>query len=157
MNGCERGIRLRLVVVALGLAMAAAGCDRAEEDRAAQGASDAVRSANQALNKAEEVAREGAREAGQFARKAAEVAKEGAQESGRLLSDGGGLTAKVKTALLADEAVAGTSIDVDSNGGVVTLTGRLSNQAEVERALAITRGIDGVERVENRLTAEAAG
>ncbi len=156
MNGSERGIRLRSVVVALGLAVAAAGCDRAEEDRAAKGASNAVRSANQALNKAEEVAREGAREAGQFARKATEVAKEGAKESGRLLSDGG-LTAKVKTALLADEAVAGISIDVDSNGGVVTLTGRLSNQAEVERALVITRGIDGVERVENRLTAEAAG
>jgi osmotically-inducible protein OsmY len=156
MSGCEPGIRLRFVVLALGLAMAAAGCDRAEEDRAAQGASDAVRSANKALNKAEEVAREGAREAGQLARKAAGVAKEGARESGRLLSEGG-LTAKVKTALLADDAVAGTHIDVDSNGGVVTLTGRLSNQAEVERALAIARGIDGVERVENRLTAEPAG
>jgi hyperosmotically inducible protein len=59
--------------------------------------------------------------------------------------------------LLADDTVPGTRIDVDSDGGVVTLSGRLPTQAQVERALAITRGIEGVERVENRLTVDAAG
>lgn len=156
MMGCERGVKLAPVLMVLSLAALAAGCDRADEDRAAQNASQAVRSANQALIKAEAVAREGAREAGQLARKAGDAAKEGAQESGRLLSDGG-LTAKVKTALLADDTVPGTRIDVDSDGGVVTLSGRLPTQAQVERALAITRGIEGVERVENRLTVDAAG
>jgi hyperosmotically inducible periplasmic protein len=156
MNGCCGGMRLQLLAAALGVAVLAAACDRAQEDRAAQNASEAVRSANQALSKAEEVAREGARETGEFARKAGEVIKEGAQTSGRLLSDGG-LTAQVKTALLADDGVSGTSIDVDTTGGVVTLTGRLANQAQVERALTIARGIEGVQRVENRLTAAEAG
>ncbi|MGH8639716.1 MAG: BON domain-containing protein [Burkholderiales bacterium] len=156
MDGYRRGMRLRSVATALGVAVLIAGCDRAQEDRAAQNASEAVRSANQALSKAEEVAREGARESGEFARKAGEVIKEGAQTSGRLLSDGG-LTARVKTALLADAGVSGTSIDVHTSGGVVTLSGRLANQAEIERALTIARSIEGVDRVENRLTAAETG
>ena len=69
----------------------------------------------------------------------------------------GGLTAKVKTALLADESVSGARIDVDSQGNTVTLSGRLRRQAEIERALADARGIEGVERVENRLTVAPAG
>jgi osmotically-inducible protein OsmY len=143
------------MVAALGaVAALMTGCDRAEEDRAAESAAQAVRNANQALSKAESVAREGARESGEFARKAGEVIREGAQTSGRLLTDGG-LTAQVKTALLADKTVPGTRIDVDTAGGVVTLTGQLENDAQIERALAIARGVEGVQRVENRLTATA--
>jgi osmotically-inducible protein OsmY len=138
----------------LGTAILSTGCDRAQEDRAAQNAADAVRSANRALTKAEQVAREGARQSEEFARKAGEVVREGAQTSGRLLSEGG-LTAQVKTALLADDSVPGTRIDVATTGGVVTLTGRLDNPAQIERALSIVRNIKGVERVENRLTASA--
>jgi hyperosmotically inducible protein len=134
--------------------LALAGCDRGQEDRAAEAASQAVRQTNKALSKAEEVAREGLREAGQAARKAGGVAQEGAQEAGRVLSDGT-LTAKVKTALLADEAVPGSSIDVDSSAGVVTLSGKLASQAQVDRAVGIARNIEGVERVENRLSAQA--
>jgi osmotically-inducible protein OsmY len=139
----------------IGLCAAAllAGCDRAQEDRAADAASQAVRQTNQALNKAGDVARESAQEAGQVARKAGEVAKDGAKEAGRLLSDGT-LTAKVKTALLADETVPGSRIDVDSSAGVVTLSGQLATQAQIDRAVAIARGIEGVERVENRLSAQ---
>jgi hyperosmotically inducible protein len=145
---------LGLAATAFGAAMLLAGCDRAQEDRAAQHASEAVHSANQALTKAGQVAREGARETGEFAREAGKAVKQGAQTSGRLLSDGG-LTAQVKTALLADDGVPGTRIDVDTTGGVVTLTGQLENQAQIDRALTIARNIEGVERVENRLTAAA--
>jgi hyperosmotically inducible protein len=131
------------------------GCDRAAEDRAADAAQEAVRQTNRALNKAGEIARDGSQEAMQAARKAGEVAKEGAAEAGRMLGDGG-LTARVKTALLADESVKAANIDVDSNSGVVTLSGRLSSQAEVDRAVEIVRGIDGVTQVENRLTTGGA-
>ena len=117
-------------------------------------ASQAVRQTNQALNKAEDVAREGIGKAGQVARKAGDIAQDGAQEAGRVLSDGT-LTAKVKTALLADEGVPGSSIDVHSAAGVVTLSGRLANQAQVDRAVGIARNIDGVKQVESRLTAGA--
>jgi hyperosmotically inducible protein len=118
-----------------------AGCDRAEEDRAAQAASDAVRQTNQALSQAE-----------QAVRQAGGKAAEGAGEAGRMLRDGS-LTARVKTALLADENVPASQIDVDSNDGVVTLSGRLSSEAQVQRALEIARKVDGVQRVDNKLTA----
>jgi hyperosmotically inducible periplasmic protein len=143
-----------LSVLAAAAVVVLAGCDRAQEERAADAASQAVRQTNKALNKAEDVAREGLREAGQVARKAGDIAQEGAQEAGRVLSDGT-LTAKVKTALLADEGVPGSSIDVDSSAGVVTLTGQLVSQAQVDRAVGIARNIEGVERVENRLSAQA--
>ena len=119
-------------------------CDQAREDRAATAASEAVRDTNQALKEAGEVAREGAREAGQMAR-------EGTREAGQLLAQGG-LTAKVKTALLADETVPGARIDVDTLGNTVMLSGGLASQAEIDRAVSIARGVQGVERVENRLT-----
>ena len=146
-----------LLTAAVGAALLLlSGCDRAQEERAADAAANAVRQTNQALNKAGEVAREGAKGAGEVARKAGNVAKEGAQEAGRLLNDGS-LTAKVKSALLADEAVPATRIDVDSSGGVVTLSGQLSDQAQIDRAVSITRKLEGVERVENRLVIAQAG
>lgn len=133
-----------------------AACDKAQEERAAATAAEAVRDTNQALRRAGEVTREGVREAGELAREAGQVAREGSKEAGQLLAQGG-LTAKVKTALLADETVPGTRIDVDTQGAVVTLSGRLATQAEIDRAVAIARGIEGVERVENRLTLASAG
>jgi hyperosmotically inducible protein len=109
------------------------GCDRAQEDRAASAASEAVHNANQALKSAGEVAREGAREAG------------------RALGDAG-ISTKIKTALLADKSVNGADINVDTNGGKVTLTGNLPDQAQADRALKIARGVEGVKAIENRLT-----
>lgn len=116
------------------------GCDRAEEDRAAKAAADAVRKSNQALA-----------EAGQAMSKAGEAAREGAGEAAGLAKDAT-LTARVKTALLADEAVPASRIDVDSSAGVVTLSGQLASDEQIRRAVEITRKVEGVERVESRLT-----
>lgn len=65
------------------------------------------------------------------------------------------VTAKVKTAFLADTAVKGLQINVDTSNGVVTLTGALDNAPNVERAVTIAKGIDGVKSVVNRLTVKA--
>ena len=62
------------------------------------------------------------------------------------------ITAKVKTALLADDEVKGLKIDVDTNGGVVSLTGALDKPANVARAETVAKGVDGVKSVNNRLT-----
>jgi hyperosmotically inducible protein len=63
-----------------------------------------------------------------------------------------GLTAEIKTRLIADPTVSGLKINVDTRGRVVTLTGSVSTQAEKERALEIARGVENVVRVENKLT-----
>lgn len=63
-----------------------------------------------------------------------------------------GLTAEIKTRLIADPMVSGLRINVDTNDRVVTLTGMVSTQAEKERALEIARSVENVVRVEDKLT-----
>ena len=62
------------------------------------------------------------------------------------------VTAKVKTALLADDNVKGLKIDVDTSGGVVTLNGTADTQANMSKAQTIAQGIEGVKSVENKLS-----
>ena len=62
------------------------------------------------------------------------------------------ITSAVKSKLLADTAVAGLKIDVDTSGGVVTLSGRAGTQAESDRAASLARDTTGVSRVVNNLT-----
>ena len=54
------------------------------------------------------------------------------------------ITGKVKAALLADSNVKGTDISVETNQGDVTLSGTVASQAQIDDALRIARGIDGV-------------
>ncbi len=70
--------------------------------------------------------------------------------------DNAALTTKVKTALLADAQVKGTQINVDSNGGVVKLTGTVDTPAQVTRAVEVTKDVQGVQRVENSLTSSSS-
>jgi hyperosmotically inducible protein len=65
------------------------------------------------------------------------------------------ITAKVKTALLADPEVKGLAVDVDTHDGVVALQGRVASRALADRAAELARGIDGVKSVDNRLVADA--
>jgi len=58
------------------------------------------------------------------------------------------ITTKVKTALLADTDVAGLDIDVDTVNGVVTLSGRVDQQSQIEQATRIARDIEGVTEVQ---------
>lgn len=57
------------------------------------------------------------------------------------------ITTKVKSSLLADTDVAGLDIQVDTVNGVVTLSGQVDQQAQIERATRIARDIDGVTEV----------
>ena len=65
------------------------------------------------------------------------------------------ITAKVKTAFLADPDVKGLQVEVDTRDGVVTLSGTLDKAANVERAATLAKGIEGVKSVDNRLTVKA--
>ena len=68
-----------------------------------------------------------------------------------------GITTAVKSKLAADDTVKAYQINVDTQGGVVTLTGTVPTAAARDRALEVARGTDGVTRVEDRLTVNAAG
>ena len=67
------------------------------------------------------------------------------------------ITASVKTKLAADNDVAAHNIDVDTNEGVVTLSGKVDNWDEAREAESIARGTDGVRQVINNLTVEKSG
>jgi hypothetical protein len=77
-------------------------------------------------------------------------ASRAADKAGDALEDSA-ITAKVKTALLADPAVKGLQINVDTKDGVVTLKGS-APPSESARAVQIARDTSGVKSVENQLT-----
>jgi hyperosmotically inducible protein len=61
------------------------------------------------------------------------------------------VTARVKSALLADANIKSLDLKVETRKGAVQLSGFVDNQGQVERAIAVTRGIEGVASVENNI------
>ena len=82
-------------------------------------------------------------------------AKSAADKAGNAIEDGA-ITAKVKTALLADPDVKGLAIDVDTKNGVVTLKGTADKPANKDRAVAIAKDTGGVKSVEDQLVVKAS-
>ncbi|MDQ3070461.1 MAG: BON domain-containing protein, partial [Acidobacteriota bacterium] len=66
-----------------------------------------------------------------------------------------GITTAVKTKLAADDTVKAYQIDVDTQGGAVTLTGVVETDAAKARAIELARGTDGVSSVTDRLMVNA--
>jgi osmotically-inducible protein OsmY len=99
-------------------------------------------------------ARETAREAGEETRQGAETARDKAASAIDRTQDAvtdAAITSGVKGKFLADTAVSGLKIDVDTRDGVVTLNGMVSTSAEADRAVALARETNGVNRVINNL------
>ena len=61
------------------------------------------------------------------------------------------ITTRVKTALLNDPNVGAQQIDVNAEAGVVTLSGVVKSQPEVDRAVELARKIGGVKDVKTTL------
>jgi hyperosmotically inducible protein len=81
------------------------------------------------------------------------AAKDTAARAGDAMGDAA-ITAKVKSALMADPDVKALQIDVDTKDGVVTLNGRVDQRTNVNKAVHIAQGVDGVRSVENHLSAQ---
>lgn len=58
------------------------------------------------------------------------------------------ITTKVKTELATTDGVSSMDISVDTVDGVVTLTGALSSELEVKKAIAAARSVKGVRQVD---------
>ena len=65
-----------------------------------------------------------------------------------------GLTSKIKAKMALDDLVRARTIDVSTDGRIVTLRGTVQSAAEHERAVALARETSGVERVDDRLRVE---
>jgi hyperosmotically inducible protein len=66
-------------------------------------------------------------------------------------TDDSGITAGVKAALLGDASLKANEIDVDTDQGVVRLSGFVSSADDVAAAAAAARTVRGVRSVRNEL------
>jgi hyperosmotically inducible periplasmic protein len=58
------------------------------------------------------------------------------------------ITTKVKASFAADPQVSALAITVETNKGVVNLSGVVENEAERQRAIQLAQGMEGVTRVD---------
>lgn len=61
------------------------------------------------------------------------------------------ITTKVKSALLADSDTKSFDIKVETRKGEVQLSGFVDNQTQIDRAIAVARGVEGVKNVDNKM------
>ena len=70
--------------------------------------------------------------------------------SAQVVPDDAYITTRVKTALLNDPDIS-SRIDVETAGGVVTLSGAVKTAVERDKALAVARKVTGVSDVKSTL------
>lgn len=83
------------------------------------------------------------------------AAPEQKREASQYVSDAA-LTAKVKTALLAEKGLKSTDISVESENGTVQLSGFATSSAQIDQAVDVTHHVKGVRDVKNDLRLKTA-
>jgi osmotically-inducible protein OsmY len=83
--------------------------------------------------------------------KVGEAVATGAVQAQQALNEGS-LTAKIKSKMALDDTVKALSIDIDTNGTEVTLSGSVNSAAEKAKALQLARETAGVTAVHDKLT-----
>jgi len=71
------------------------------------------------------------------------------RSTGEVIDDAA-ITTKVKTGLLADPTTSAFAISVETDRGVVSLTGIVHSEAEHQRAIQVAQEVGGVKRVDGR-------
>ena len=66
------------------------------------------------------------------------------------------LTTKIKAAIVAEKELSALDISLETTDGVVTLSGPVGSDKESEQAETVTRAVEGVKDVHNKLRVEAA-
>lgn len=92
---------------------------------------------------------------GQMSDSAAAEAPKDSATLGTALDDTG-ITAKLKSRLASDTRIEGADLSVETNNGVVTLSGTAKASAVKEAAEELARTVDGVKGVDNRIAAPTA-
>jgi osmotically-inducible protein OsmY len=133
-----------------------AGCDRAEVDRLGETARGSVTAVTEAGTEVARTAAESAAETGRDAAQASRrsVAEAADRSEGRAagLQPDSAITARARAALEAEQTVAASDIEVATSQGKVTLSGRVPDGWQAERAVQLVSRVEGVREVESRLT-----
>ena len=140
-------IRLTAVAAAILASTLVVACGEREDATVGERLDGAVNEAQQAGAQM----REDARQAGQDMQAAG---SEAADTIARDAADAA-ITAKVNAALAADTQLSALAIDVDTSNGQVELKGTAPTAAAKDRATTLAAAVEGVVKVDNRLTVEA--
>lgn len=71
------------------------------------------------------------------------------QESTGQYFDDSAITAKVKAAIFNDPSLKSTEINIETFKGVVQMSGFVSSQASIDKAIEVARGVGGVSSIKN--------
>jgi len=72
------------------------------------------------------------------------------ESAGEYASDSA-ITARVKSALLADPGLKSLAVSVETYRGAVQLSGFVNSEVQIQKAVAVTRSVSGVQSVKNDL------
>jgi osmotically-inducible protein OsmY len=72
-------------------------------------------------------------------------------------AEDGWITTKIKSEFAMDNRVSATSIHINTDNGVVHLSGVAKDRAEANRAVEIARGVKGVRSVRNEMQIQGVG
>jgi hyperosmotically inducible protein len=86
----------------------------------------------------------------ELAERGAAAAKVVAEQTEQAMSNAA-LTAKIKSKMALDDYVKARTVDVDTNGSVVTVTGTVESQMERERVVRLAQETAGVTKVIDQL------
>lgn len=136
--------RLLQLASASALALSLAACD--QNTSAEKIGRDVGRAADKAGQQIGQAAATAERKIDQTAAAAGEKLA----EAGNAMDDAA-LTAKVKSALIAEPGLKALAIDVDTSGGVITLNGTVNNDENRNKAVQLAQGVQGVKSVRDNL------
>lgn len=143
-----------MLLSSLAMLLALGACDRAGDRTVGEKMDSGAGKTQQAGAEAKQDAKDATASAGAAANSAADSTKQMGAAAGDKIDDAT-ITAKVNASLAADKDLSAIKIDVDTQNGVVTLSGPAPTATARERASEIARGIKGVNSVNNQLTVKA--
>jgi hyperosmotically inducible protein len=170
MTNQRQASRIAGLLAVSALAFGLAACDKQPQEQTAgqkldaavakteQAAADAQRKAADAMSATAAKVEDGAAKVESSARNAAQNAGDAATQavnSAKATADDVSITAQVSASLAKDPDLSALKIDVDTKGGVVTLSGPAPSLQAKERASDIAKGIKGVGSVNNQLVVKA--
>lgn len=140
----RKTLRLLQLASASALALSLAACD--QNTSAEKVGRDVGRAADKAGQQIGQAAETAERKLDQTAAAAGEKLA----EAGKAVDDAA-LTAKVKSALIAEPGLKALAIDVDTSGGVITLNGTVNNDEHRNKAVQLAQSVQGVKSVRDNL------
>jgi osmotically-inducible protein OsmY len=154
-----------MVASSLALLLGLSACDRAGDRTVGQRIDSGASATRSAADETRRDARDATASAGASVDRAAQSTREmGAAAADQTKSmgatagdkiDDATITTKVNAALAKDKDLSAIKIDVDTQNGVVTLSGPAPTATAKERASEVARSVKGVSSVNNQLTVKA--